>query len=67
MREERIGRNRLRQESYSLPEDYSATIAVDASASPPIVRLTIAPTEAALRPGHEIRIDAVPGRDGRNI
>ena len=64
-REERVGRTRLRHESYTLPEDYSATIAVHASANPPLVRLTIAPTDASSRPGHEIRIDAVPGRDGR--
>ena len=65
VREERKGRTVLRQESYRLPDDCGVTIAADASASPRIVRLTIAPTEASLRPGHEVRIEAVPGRDGR--
>jgi hypothetical protein len=65
VREERIGHILMRQESYRLPEDYCATIAADPSAKPPLVRLTIAPADAKLRPGHEIRIEAVPGRDAR--
>jgi prepilin-type N-terminal cleavage/methylation domain-containing protein len=67
VREERIGHILVRRESCSLPEDCCATITTDAKASPPIVRLTIAPTDASLRPGHEIRIDAVPGRDHRFV
>jgi prepilin-type N-terminal cleavage/methylation domain-containing protein len=65
VRQERVGKTILRQESYALPEDHRATIAVDGSAGSRIVSLTIAPTESSLRPGHEIRIDALVGRDHR--
>jgi prepilin-type N-terminal cleavage/methylation domain-containing protein len=65
VREERIGRTILRQESYTLPKGSFAAVAADGSAGPSIVRLTIVPTDASLRPGREIRIEAVLGQDRR--
>jgi prepilin-type N-terminal cleavage/methylation domain-containing protein len=65
VREERTGHTILQQKSYSLPENYVATIAASDSAGLSIISLTIAPTEASSRPGHEIRIEAVLGRDRR--
>ena len=64
-REERIGSRTMRRESYSLPDDSTAAIEADEATSSPIVSLTILPRDATLRPGREIRIDAVQGRDFR--
>jgi prepilin-type N-terminal cleavage/methylation domain-containing protein len=65
VREEWVGIIVLRQESYTLPEEYCAEIAVGASADSRIIRLIIAPNESSMRPGHEIRIDALVDRDRR--
>jgi hypothetical protein len=54
-----------RREEYLLPKDWTATVETDAMATPAVVRLTIAPQDAALRSVHEIRVEAVLGRDGR--
>ena len=63
VREERIGQTILRQESYALPEDYYAAIAADESAGPTVVSLTVAPAKELV--GHEIRVEAMLGRDRR--
>jgi len=65
VRKEQAGPAVLRRESYTLPANSSATIAANASSGSSIVRLTITPMDAALRPGRELRIDAVPHRDHR--
>ena len=59
------GSKDVRRESYALPKDSTAAIAVDRATNPPVVSLTIVPNDASLRPGHEFRIDAVLGRDLR--
>lgn len=65
VREERAGKTVVRQESYALPEDHFAEIVIDGPAESPVVHLIIAPIDASLRTGHEVRIDAFLGRDRR--
>ncbi len=58
--------NALCRETYSLPNDSTAALAViDADAKHPIVRLTIAPEDESLRAAQEIHIEAAASRDGR--
>ena len=64
-REEQTGSKDIRRELYALPKDSTAAIAVDRATSPSTLTLTIVPNDASLRSGHEIRIDAVLGRDHR--
>ena len=64
-REERKGSEVVRGESYALPKDSTTAIAIDRTTSPWTLSLTIVPNDASLGPGHEIRIDAVLGRDHR--
>jgi prepilin-type N-terminal cleavage/methylation domain-containing protein len=64
-REQRIGAKVVRRESYTLPKGSTATIAVDRTTSPWMLSLTIMPKEPAMRPGREVRIDALLGRDHR--
>ena len=64
-REERMESRDVRRESYALQKDSTVAIAVDRATSPSVVTLTIEPKDASSRPGHEIRIDAVLGRDRR--
>jgi prepilin-type N-terminal cleavage/methylation domain-containing protein len=64
-REERTGTKVIRRESYQLPKDSTAAIAVDRVANPPIVSLTLVPNDASTQSDREIRIDAVLGRDRR--
>jgi prepilin-type N-terminal cleavage/methylation domain-containing protein len=54
-----------RREEYRLPKDWTAAVETDATTKPAIVRLTVGPQDAALRSAHEIRVEAVLGRDGR--
>jgi prepilin-type N-terminal cleavage/methylation domain-containing protein len=65
VREERAGKTVVRQESYRLPEDHMAEITIDGPPESPVVHLIVAPTDASSRAGHEIRIDALAGRDCR--
>jgi prepilin-type N-terminal cleavage/methylation domain-containing protein len=65
LREEQSGAKDVRRESYALPKDSTAAIVVDRTTSPPTLSLTIVPDDASLRSGHEIRIDALLGRDNR--
>jgi prepilin-type N-terminal cleavage/methylation domain-containing protein len=64
-REERKGSTVVRGESYALPKDSTATFTVDRTTSPWTLSLTIVPNDASMESGHEIRIDAVLGRDHR--
>lgn len=64
-REERKESKVVCRESYALPTDLAVAVAVDRTASPPVVSLTIVPDDASMRPGYELRIDAVLGRDRR--
>lgn len=56
-----------RREEYRLPKNWAATVETDAAATPAVVRLTLAPQDAALRSAHEIRVEAVLGRDFRFV
>jgi prepilin-type N-terminal cleavage/methylation domain-containing protein len=64
-RVEQVGSKDVRRESYALPEGSTAAIVVDRTTSPWTLSLTIVPNDASLGSGHEIRIDAVLGRDHR--
>ena len=64
-REEQVGSKVVRRESYSLPKNCTAAFAIDRTTSPWTLSLTIVPNDASLRNAHEIRIDAVLGRDHR--
>jgi prepilin-type N-terminal cleavage/methylation domain-containing protein len=64
-REEQAGSKTVRRESYRLPNDSTAAIAVDGATTPCTARLTIMPDDVSMRSAHEIHIDAVLGRDHR--
>jgi prepilin-type N-terminal cleavage/methylation domain-containing protein len=64
-REERTDSKVVRRETYLLPKDSTAAVAVDRTTTPWTLSLTIVPSDASMRQGHEIRIDALLGRDRR--
>jgi prepilin-type N-terminal cleavage/methylation domain-containing protein len=66
-REERADSKTVRRESYVLPKEWTAVVAVDRATNPWTFSLTIVPDDASLRANREIRIDALFGRDQRFV
>jgi prepilin-type N-terminal cleavage/methylation domain-containing protein len=64
-RQEQAGTKDVSRESYALPKDSTATVAVDRTTTPWTLSLTIVPNDTSMRAVHEIRIDAILGRDHR--
>jgi hypothetical protein len=64
-REEWADSKVVRRESYLLPKDSTALVTIERTTSPWTLSLTIMPKDASLRPGHEISIEALLGRDHR--
>jgi prepilin-type N-terminal cleavage/methylation domain-containing protein len=64
-RDERTADKLVRQETYALPEGYTAAIRVERDAKPAIVSLVIAREPTPLAAGREMRVAAVLGKDHR--
>jgi prepilin-type N-terminal cleavage/methylation domain-containing protein len=66
-RHEQVAGKLIRQESYLLPADTTAEIAIRADAAPPMASLIVSPSGPNAPAGREIRVDAALGIDHRFI
>ena len=64
-RDERTADKLVRQESYALPEGYTAVISVEREAKPAVASLVIAREPTPLAAGREMRVAARLGKDHR--
>jgi hypothetical protein len=64
-REEAVAGKPARRESYTLPPGRSARVVAPADTRPPLMTLIVASSPTPGPENHDIRIDAVVGKDRR--